>query len=140
MPTNCNHCSFLRRIACIIYDTVVVAALWMLAAFPVVALHNAPIESGTFWFQAYLAAVTGTYFVWSWWRGGQTLGMRAWRVHLMSDRHPTPKLSACLLRYFTAYLSSFALGAGWLWALGHPTARTWHDLATGTYLVRYKKQ
>lgn len=46
-----------------------------------------------------LWAVIGAYFVLSWARGGQTLGMRAWRLRVVgSDGRPAP-LRALLRRY-----------------------------------------
>lgn len=147
--SHCKNCSFSRRIACLIYDGLIIAALWMLAALPVVIAYNGPIPAASFGFQLYLLIIAGLYFGWSWHHGGQTLGMRAWRVHLTTMRTDTsahieqqltvPGYRACLMRYLTGFLSSISLGMGWLWALGHPDSLTWHDLMSKTRLVTKPK-
>ncbi|GAB4181709.1 MAG: hypothetical protein Tsb002_01960 [Wenzhouxiangellaceae bacterium] len=106
----------------------------MLAALPVILLLRAAVEPGTLWFQLYLTLVAGTYFVWSWRRGGQTLGMRAWRIHIYDQQGQTPSLAQCVSRYLFAGLSWLAFGIGWLWALGDHQSRTWHDLFSRTRL------
>jgi uncharacterized RDD family membrane protein YckC len=139
--TSCNSCSFLRRLGCLIYDTVIVAAIWMLAGLPVVLANDGPVSAQTLWFQTYLFSVTGLYFVWSWRQGGQTVGMRAWRVYVVDINTLTesefirPSLRACLIRYVSSYLSTAVVAVGWLWSLGHPQSMTWHDLLSGTRLV-----
>lgn len=135
----CNSCSFMRRIGCMVYDLVVVFALWMLAGLPVVFIHSGAVESGTLWFQSYLLSVSALYFIWSWQRGGQTLGMRAWHVHVINQSGDKPSLKQAISRFITSLLSSAALALGWLWALGHPLSLTWHDLLSSTRLVVIKK-
>ena len=143
--SHCKKCSFLRRFACLTYDALILIALWMLAALPVVIAYNGPIPASSFLFQLYLLAVTGLYFSWSWRHGGQTVGMRAWRVHLIqleSNPHQLspPSLAACITRYLASFLSSLFFCLGWLWAVGHPEAMTWHDLISKTRLVTRPKQ
>ena len=38
------------------------------------------IAPGTLWYQAYLLAVAFAYYGISWRLGGQTIGMKAWRL------------------------------------------------------------
>ena len=72
----------------------------------------------------------------SWRYGGQTLGMRPWRLKVLAadGRIAPPRTLA--LRYAVATLSLAAAGLGFLWSLVDRERRTWHDLASGTVLVR----
>ena len=80
-----------------------------------------------------LLVVVGLYFVLSWRRGGQTLGMRPWRIRVLgSDGHPASLRSLCL-RYAVALATP---GLGLLWTLVDRDRRALYDLAAGTLVVR----
>lgn len=76
------------------------------------------------------------YLGWCWRRGGLTLGMRAWKVRLVFAQMPKPGWGLCLLRFAVSLVSMLALGGGFMWALFDRERRTWHDLATGSALIR----
>jgi uncharacterized RDD family membrane protein YckC len=78
----------------------------------------------------------GAYFVLSWRRGGQTMGMRPWRLRVVDARGERARAGALWLRYAIATLSLAAAGLGFAWSLVDAERRTWHDLASGTVLVR----
>jgi uncharacterized RDD family membrane protein YckC len=84
--------------------------------------------------------VTGWYATASWRRGGQTLGMRPWRLKLES-RDGTPLRRRQLwLRFAVATLSLLLGGLGFWWAWLDRQRLTWHDRASGTRLVRMPKR
>jgi uncharacterized RDD family membrane protein YckC len=83
-----------------------------------------------------MAGVGFGYYGLSWRRGGQTLGMRAWRLRLVHASGQVPPWRAVLLRYLVAGVSLGAFGLGFLWSLWDPQRRSWHDLASGTRLLR----
>jgi uncharacterized RDD family membrane protein YckC len=76
-----------RRFAAIVYDVLAVVALIM-----VVGLLSQLATGGrladdhgrllTWWYQPLQGLVLGAYFLVSWVRGGQTLGMRPWRIRV----------------------------------------------------------
>lgn len=127
-----------RRLAAIVYDGLLLFALWMAASAVVVILRQDEIPAASPWFQAYLIAVAWLYLAFCW-RAGQTLGMKAWRIHIMgtpvAGKPGTVSWSATLIRFATAMLSWGMVGIGFLWSLFHPHRATWHDLASGTQLV-----
>ncbi|MBT8132273.1 MAG: RDD family protein [Gammaproteobacteria bacterium] len=122
----------LRRLGAIAYDSLILAAI-LIAATAIMLLLNggASITPGTLWYQGSLAALIIFYFAWSWWRGGQTIGMVAWRLRLRSD---TGRLSLlrCLARALLAVFSWLPAGLGFLWILVDTRGRAWHDIASGT--------
>ncbi len=89
--------------------------------------------------QLIVLVVTTGFFSWFWVRGGQTLGMQAWRVKLVSldDRPVTARMA--IVRCLAASLSAACLGAGYLWCLVDTNRRYWHDYLSGTELILLPK-
>ena len=84
---------------------------------------------------AFLSAwgLVGAYFVLSWRRGGQTMGMRPFRVRVVAVDGKPASLKSLWLRYAVAMLT---LGFGLLWALFDRDRRALYDHAAGTFFVR----
>lgn len=74
-----------------------------------------------------------------WLKSGQTLGMQAWRIKLVSSSGGPPGFGQALLRCFGATLSAACLGLGYLWKLVDRNNRYWHDYLSGTELVLLPK-
>ncbi len=126
-----------RRLAAILYDTLVFTAVLLVATVPFVLLaRGAPTsEVGKFIFQFYLLAVALLFFGWFWVHGGQTLGMRTWHLRLVNGTGGAISWKQALLRFLGALLSWAALGVGYLWILIDRDGRAWHDRLSGTHLV-----
>lgn len=140
--SNAVRPSLWRRLAAIFYDSWLIAALWLLGAtidyFIQTALGLQPSGS-QLPLQIYLAACPFVFFGWFWTHGGQTLGMRAWRLKLL-DEHGTPvSWQQSMRRVAGAYLSAFALGLGYLWILFSSERSAWHDKLSATRLVLLEK-
>lgn len=132
------------RLLALVYDGFPVLALWFATAAVVLLLRAGyPVAPGSLAaaleFSAMLAVTFG-YFGLSWRRGGQTLGMRAWRLRLMRDDGGTPAWSALALRFGFAALSVGVLGLGFFWAMFDRERRTWHDLVSRTVVVRLARR
>lgn len=129
------------RLLAMLYDLLPLGALWFAIAALVLAARggvpvtpNSPAALLEF---ALMLAVGFGYFGLSWRHGGQTLGMRAWRLRLVRlDGQPRPSWRDLARRYFAAGVSLAAFGLGYLWSLFDSERRTWHDLASGTAVVR----
>jgi uncharacterized RDD family membrane protein YckC len=128
------------RLLAMVYDLLPLMALWFATSAIVYFVRGqVPVRPGSLaaWgLLALLWAVTGAYFVMSWRRGGQTIGMRPWRLKVLdADGHPAT-LGTLRLRYAIATLSLLVVGLGFVWALFDDERRCWHDMATGTRFVR----
>ena len=75
----------------------------------------------------------GAYFVASWRRGGQTMGMRPWRLKVVAADGRPPSVRALWLRYSVACLTPVVSLA---WCLVDAERRGLHDIASGTLFVR----
>ncbi len=124
-----------RRFAAIVYDSLLIAAILYAAAIPAVWLHGGAVPPGLPWFQAWLAFAAWLYLAASWTRGGQTLGMRAWRCRLVTAAGGPVGWGRAAVRFAAAAVSWACLGLGFWWALADRERRTWHDRWSGTRIV-----
>ena len=134
------------RLLALLYDLFPVLALWMVASAVFTpgyqgaghgARENIPAFSllqWLLWLVCWL--LTGAYAIASWHRGGQTLGMRPWRLHVAAQDGTHPGLRALRIRYAVGTLSLLVAGLGFWWAWIDRDRLTWHDRASGTRLVR----
>jgi uncharacterized RDD family membrane protein YckC len=129
MYTEAPRASLWRRLSAIMYDLLVICAIWMFAmavALGVVALlakvglislqgyqdEAEYIQKHALWFQLYSCACILWFYLYFWLKAGQTLGMRAWRMLLISADGKPLTLRQALIRLVT---SLAGLGNFWLW-------------------------
>jgi len=130
--------SLWRRLAAIFYDAWLVAALWLVGT-TVDTFIGAGSEGSHLGLQIYAVLAPLVFFGWFWTHGGQTLGMRAWRLRLLSNDGSPVTLAQSLIRYIGAMVSMLALGLGYLWILFDRRGLAWHDRLSNTRLVMVKK-
>lgn len=132
---------FLRRIAAGVYDGLLVLALLFLPTSIVMAFRGgAAIPPGSALLQLLLLATVASFFVGFWVHGGQTLGMRAWRLRVERRTGEPLTYGDGLVRFAVAIVSIAALGLGFLWMVFDPQGLTWHDRAAGTRVVVIPKR
>ena len=117
-----------------LYDLLLLCAVWWCIGLLAVGMAGgqeirAPHNR---WLTLALAAASYFYFVIPWVRGGQTLGMKTWRVVVQMRSGEQPGWEIASLRFAAAVLSATALGAGFLWSIIDPEGLTWHDRVAGT--------
>ena len=136
MTNKKNATGLLRQFMAIFYDSFLLFSVLYLAT----ALAY-PITHGqkSLFFQIYLLTVCFFYFAWSWLHGGQTLGMKAWRIQLQSNKDKPITKQQVLLRFSMAIVSWLALGMGFFWAIFDKQRRTWHDWVSDTHLILIEK-
>ncbi|MEO7433350.1 MAG: RDD family protein [Dokdonella sp.] len=133
------------RIAAAVYDLFPLIALWMLTAGSMLLLARGDVDIAhpSFAYNAALRGalliVTAAYFVVSWARGGQTIGMRAWRLQVVANDGGPLSWTRAGLRFFAALLSLAAIGGGFLWSLFDQRRRCWHDIVARSMLVRVSR-
>lgn len=129
------------RLLALVYDAMPNIAIWFAVsgvALAVVPGHTpfAPWSAAQLALWLLCWAVSGLYAVVSWRGLGQTLGMRPWRLKVLGADGRIAGTRALWIRYGVATLSLAAAGLGFGWSLLDRERRTWHDLASGTVLVR----
>ncbi len=151
-----------RRLACFVYEGVLLFGVLMIAGFLYSGLtQQRHALAGRHGLQAFLFVVLAIYFVWFWSHGGQTVAMKAWHIRLVGrDGQPVSERRA-LARYLLAWLWFVpALASVWLAGLDgpgvvsvallagvagfaalarlHPERQFWHDVLCGTRLVTWR--
>lgn len=135
-----------RRLAAGVYDLLPVAALLFMgtAAAMLVAWIADPVPRidqvlrhgwPQLLLRLWLLALLVGYYAWSWHRGGQTIGMKAWRLEVSGADGHRLGFGRAVLRLFLSWVSLGLLGAGFIWALNDRHRRTWHDLASNSHMV-----
>lgn len=131
MYPDAPRAGFARRLSAIIYDVLILCAIIMLAAGLAMLLVQCIVWSSLVSLQGYadiaeylnsgwrrwvyfsyfLAVILG-FYIYFWCKAGQTLGMRAWRMLLVTAEGTPLSFWQALSR---ALLSLFGLGNFWLW-------------------------
>ncbi len=131
----------LRRLAALVYDSLLLLALWFVSAALVLAASGGLLSQPErplwllYLLRTSLLLVTFLFWAGFWTHGGQTLGMRAWRLKLVDEDGGPISWQQAARRCLAAVLSLAALGLGYLWILIDPQRRAWHDRLSGTRII-----
>ncbi|MBP3984453.1 RDD family protein [Pseudoxanthomonas helianthi] len=138
------------RLLALFYDFWPVLAMWMLVGLAFVLLFTAaghdthenirPLSG--WWWGEWLVCwmVAGLYATVSWRRGGQTLGMRPWRLKVIAADGSAPSRKQLWKRYAVATLSLLLGGLGFWWAWFDKDRLAWHDRLSDTRTIRLPKK
>ena len=127
-----------------LYDTLLVVPLFMASTGLWVAILgptdsvNDPAVPASLQRLSWLLILL-LFFGIFWRRAGQTLGMQAWRIKLVTDSGGPLTWRQVTLRVLGALLSVVSMGAGYWWRYIPPHQRYWHDRLSKTYLVQLPK-
>jgi uncharacterized RDD family membrane protein YckC len=123
-----------RRLAALIYDSLLLSAVLFIASFPPVLINGGPLRDGTplaavknAVYFLYLLALIFLFYGWFWTRHGQTLGMAAWRIRVLSWDGSLPGWKQVLVR-----LSTGLLGLANLWVWFDANRLGWHEYLSRT--------
>ena len=147
MTTTHKTASLARLFAAIFYDLIIlIFGLFMVVGFAVLPVHKYftgldSIGANEVFFPFFLVSTAFLYYALSWIFGGQTIGMKAWRLLLVSDNpNQTISVKQVVLRFITAILSAAAFFLGFFYSIIQPNKRTLHDLVSGTHIRYYPKK
>lgn len=131
-----GNAGLIRRLAAMLYDSLLLAGVLFAFTLLLVLLRaGEAIEPGAAWFRLALLALIVAFHGGFWVYGGQTLGMKAWRLRLVgSDGHRIGWPRAWL-RLGAACLSILPFGLGYVWCLFDRKGLSWHDRLSGTRIV-----
>ena len=138
LPTVAYPAGIGRRMGAALYDALLIVALWMLTLLIWVVASGGDAVSGLPVQMVLLGEYVGFYLL-SWQRRGQTLGMAAWRIRLVNEAGAPPSLRQMIVRLLSAPLSVLSLGLGYLWFYVGTTRQTWHDRLSNTMIVHIPK-
>lgn len=106
----------LPRLLALLYETVLVAALLMVAGFVFQPVHGVlPASLARGMQSLFLLLVLALYFGWCWLRSGQTLALKTWRMRLVAPDGGPVDLRAAALRFVLGLLLYLPLLATIVW-------------------------
>lgn len=126
-----------RRIASLFYELLLLTAILLASGWLFLfvtrhldlALHRPLL-------QLYSLIVTGTYFVYCWIHGGQTLPMKTWRIRLVDKNGAVLSIKSAICRFLLAVIGLALCGLAYAWAILDRDGQFLHDRIAGTRLVR----
>jgi uncharacterized RDD family membrane protein YckC len=128
-------CSLIRRLAAIFYDSLLLIAVLFAATIVLMPFTEGnAIKSENLLYFIYLTTCSFFFFVWQWTHGGQTLGMRTWKIKLSSMDSGPISWSVASKRFFLAIVSWLFVGAGFIWVIFDPDKFSFHDRYSGSRL------
>lgn len=126
-----------------VYDAFLLLALWFLSTAVLVALNGGealPPLMAQLILLPFIFIVSCTFYSWFWIHSGQTLGMKTWKIRLVSEQGKAVDLKQSLLRILAALLSISCLGLGYIWLLFDKRRCTWHDHLSRTRVIDVSKR
>lgn len=139
-----------RRLAALLYDSFLVAAIWMSLGFVLQLLFGPdtsrlvdgqvqtdPVVSRIMFLMMVISAAT--FYIGFWRKTGQTLGMIAWRIRVLGTDNRPLNLRRGLIRFFLAWPAFWLLGLGYLWKYVDPQGDAAHERLSGSKTVLLPK-
>jgi uncharacterized RDD family membrane protein YckC len=127
----------LRRLAAMAYEVVLLCGVLFVATYLFLAAGQALDDA---WrrplLQVFLVVVCGSYFVWFWRHGGQTLAAKTWRMRVTSRDGGEVSRTQAVARYLYACLLVPLFGLAILWAFFDRDRQFLHDRLAGTRIVK----
>lgn len=131
-----------RRLAALVYDTLILAALMLVTAAVYHALVNNVLYGRTEAVAGFnpglailVSVVVYCFFSLCWRRSGQTLGMQSWHLRLQSLEGKAPSRWQCLARLLVAIPALALGGMGLWWMLIDKQGKTWQDHLSRTQIL-----
>ncbi|MBV8159014.1 MAG: RDD family protein [Dyella sp.] len=119
------YCPLWRRLTALVYDLLAVVAIVMVVGYVCQRITGGTLISTeghphiAWWYQPLQALVVSAYFIASWMRGGQTLGMRPWRIRVTAVNGSPLRFGQAVIRLAAAALPLLLLGlAPWIGTRG----------------------
>ncbi|MEM7259906.1 MAG: RDD family protein [Pseudomonadota bacterium] len=126
--------SLIRRIAAIFYDLLLlIGILFVVSAIAVWINRGEAVEHPLY----YLALLIATYvfYGWFWTHGGQTLGLRTWRLRVVDNHGDTLNWRQSLHRFAAAWIAFLPAAAGLLWIIFDRDSLALHDRLSKTRII-----
>ncbi len=117
-----------RRLAAAFYDAVLLIALWFFATALILPFNQGEaFTSQQIVYPLYLLLVSFLFYTWFWTHGGQTLGIRSWKMIILTREKKPLGWKQASIRFVAMLLSWSLCGLGVLWILIDKQNLSWHD-------------
>ena len=122
-----------KRLFAMIYDGLILTGLWLTSGFLVVLVTSG--TPPTWLTQGVLFLITFGYFIVSWVKGGQTLGLRAWRLQVIEEHQAKVTLKSAIIRTAVGLVTLAPIGVTLLTAFLNAERKTVYDRWSHTQVI-----
>tara|TARA_B100000902_G_scaffold253962_1_gene240437 strand:+ start:367 stop:786 length:420 start_codon:yes stop_codon:yes gene_type:complete len=133
---------FFKRVFSLIYDSLAVIGIMLSLSLLLVLINGGSTEENKFasLIQFLIISFSGPCFYTYFWlsNNGQTLGMQAWKIQLISNNNGL-SVKDCLYRCFISVISFLIFGIGYFLILFRKDNKSLADLLTKTQIIDLKK-
>ena len=129
-----------RRLMAMLYDLLLLLSLLLFATALALLITRGTLDYHHPLFRTYLFLICFLFYAWFWTHGGQTLGMRAWRLRVQRPDGRPITIWQALLRFLVAIPSLALGGIGFFWMLVDRDKMTWYDRFSESVIVRLPRQ
>lgn len=130
----------LRRLVAMFYDSLLLLSALLVTTVLAMIVTRGTLSYHNPWYRTLLFLIWYSFYTWFWLHGGQTLGMRAWRLRVQSVDGGPVGIWQALLRFMAAIPSLALGGLGFFWMLVDPKKMTLYDRFSETVMVVLPKQ
>ena len=131
---------FLKRVLALVYDSLLIGAIVLVLSLLLVFVNGGYPESGSFvsFIQFFILVFAGPIFYSYFWiaNKGQTTGMQAWKIQLVTIDETELNIKKTLLRCLISTISFACFGMGYLWILYDKDNLSCSDILTKTKIIR----
>ena len=124
------------RLVAMFYDSLLLLSVLLIATALALLASKGTLHYHNPFFRTFLFLICFSFYTWFWLHGGQTLGMRAWRLRLQRIDGGPITLWQALLRFMVAIPSLALAGLGLLWILVDRDHLAVHDRISESTIVR----
>lgn len=125
----------LRRLGAMLYDGLLLMALWFLATAVWLPFTAGEAIEYHGLLRAWILIVSFVFFGWFWTHGGQTLGLRAWKLKVVRADGGQLTWRDALNRFALAIPSVGLAGLGLWWSVFDSEHRALHDRWSRTRIL-----
>ena len=131
---------FLKRILALVYDSLLIGAIVLVLSLLLVFVNGGYPESGSFvsFIQFFILIFAGPIFYSYFWiaNKGQTTGMQAWKIQLVTIDETELNIKKTMLRCLISTISFACFGMGYLWILYDKDNLSWSDILTKPKVIK----
>jgi uncharacterized RDD family membrane protein YckC len=128
------------RLVAMFYDALLLFSALLIATALALLATKGTLHYHNPFFRTFLFLICFSFYTWFWLHGGQTLGMRAWRLQLQRLDGGPISIWQALLRFMVAIPSLALAGLGLLWMLVDKDRLAVHDRISESMIVRLPKK
>jgi uncharacterized RDD family membrane protein YckC len=135
-----HNASLARRLGAMLYDAILSFAILIIGtAVLLLTTAGQAIAVGNRFYQSFLFILVSSFFIWFWIHGGQTAGMAAWKLRIVSKEGQPISYEQAILRLLFAITSLLLGGLGLLWLIWDREKLSLYDRLSGTRMIVLKK-